>query len=49
MSTTDPATAATHYWRLRARIVHIVYLATIATAMAGWTWLIFTEVKQLVG
>jgi hypothetical protein len=48
MSATDPATAAAHYWRMRARIVHIVYLAAIATAMAGWTWLICTEIKWLV-
>jgi hypothetical protein len=49
MSATDPATAATHYWQMRARIGHIVYLTMIATAMAGWTWLIYMEIKWLVG
>jgi hypothetical protein len=49
MSATDPATAATHYWQMRARIGHIVYLTMIAAAMAGWTWLIYIEIKWLVG
>jgi hypothetical protein len=49
VSTPDPATAATQYWQMRARVGHIVYLTTIATAMAGWTWLIYMEIKWLVG
>lgn len=48
MSVSDPETAAVHYWQIRARIFHAVYLAAIATAMAGWTWLIYTEIKWLV-
>ena len=49
MNATDPASAAASYWQMRARLVQIVYLTASATAMAGWTWLIFKEIEWLVG
>jgi len=38
MSIMDPSMAAANYWRMRARLVNIVYLAAIGAAMAGWIW-----------
>jgi len=49
MSAKDPSIAAAGYWRIRARIVRIVYLACLCLAMAGWAWLLFTGIEWLAG
>jgi hypothetical protein len=37
-SVTDHSMGADSRWRMRARLVYIVYLAAIGAAMAGWIW-----------
>jgi hypothetical protein len=37
-SVNDPSMGADSRWRMRVRLVYIVYLAAIGVATAGWIW-----------